>query len=113
MQLTPAPIEALVKSGKLKAHQNTQRQEISNATKVAIARTAVSLCSSQFRKDLKETFLFLMKQLAELKGAFSKTAPVSGFEALGGSSSGMEARFDQEPTLHNISTYVCSRWVLL
>jgi len=31
-------------------------------------------------KELKETVMFLVKQLAELKGAFSKTASVSGFE---------------------------------
>jgi len=31
-------------------------------------------------KELKETVMFLVKQLVELKGAFSKTASVSGFE---------------------------------
>jgi len=45
-------------------------------------------------KELKETVLFLVKQLAELKGAFSKTASVSGFEAQRGSSSGLEARLE-------------------
>jgi len=43
-------------------------------------------------KELKETIMFLVKQLVELKGAFSKTASVSGFEAQRGSSSGLEPR---------------------
>jgi len=49
-------------------------------------------------KELKETVMFLVDQLAELKGAFSKTAPVSGYGAQRGSSSGLEARLEpKEP----------------
>jgi len=49
-------------------------------------------------KELKETVMLLVKQLAELKGAFSKTASVSGLEAQRGSSSGLEARLEpKEP----------------
>jgi len=49
-------------------------------------------------KELKETVMFLVKQSVELKGAFSKTASVSGYEAQRGSSSGLEARLEpKEP----------------
>jgi len=48
-------------------------------------------------KELKETVTFLVKQLAELKGAFSKADSVSGFEAQRGSS-GWKARLEpKEP----------------
>jgi len=43
-------------------------------------------------RELKETVMFLLKQVAELKGVFSKTSSVSG------SSSGPEARLEPKKT---------------
>jgi len=52
--------------------------------------------------------MFLVKQLAELKGAFSKTASVSCYEARRGSSSGLEARL--EPKEFNTQGAEWEKW---